>query len=59
MTPDQIEAEAADLLLAHAQNITSTYTEPDDQDAATIALLTVCLERLTTRRVMAHMMETL
>lgn len=57
MTPDQIEAEAADLLLAHAQNITSTYTEPDDHDAATLALLVVCLERVASRAVILKMLE--
>ena len=55
MTPEQYESEAADYLVAHAQNLAMTYTEPEDHDAATIALLMAALERLTTRRTLAHM----
>lgn len=59
MTADQYEAEAADYLIANAQNLAMTYTEPEDHDAATIALLMAALERLTTRPTLARMMEAL
>lgn len=50
MTPNQAESEAADLLLTKAESLVLTYAE-HDAEAALIALLVACLDKIAPRTV--------